>query len=348
MLDVIPNPDPLGLPIPVPILLVLKVFGFFLHMVFMNLWLAGLPTALVLVKRRPLVAKRLFESMPFFMAFGINAGIVPLLFIQTLYPQFFYPATILQAWFWFLIIPLLLIAYYGVYLAAFGRLRIIAGLGASLLLTWIGLTFSAAMSLTAAPEKWPSIFLATADAASVHGAFLHLEWETLLRYLLVLGMAFGTVAVFMVLDSHWLTNEQELAAQVRHLVLPLYGLGLAIYGTAGSLYSPMVVDKLPRFWWSLAGGSMPIGVLLAAAYSKWGSRWTGVTLVIVHIVVLLSNAIARQIVQFRDLQRWVDLEKIPVRGEWGSFFLFVITLMVVLGVIVWIARTSLLRMRPAG
>src|SRR3970282_164891 len=107
-------------------------FGFLLHMVFMNLWLAGLPAALCLIRLRPLAANRLFKTMPFFMAFGINAGIVPLLFLQTLYPQFFYPATILQAWFWFVVIPLLLVAYYAVYLAAFGRFRLIAAIVAAL------------------------------------------------------------------------------------------------------------------------------------------------------------------------------------------------------------------------
>ena len=124
MTGLIPAADPLGLPVPVWILLALKVFGFFFHLVFMNLWLAGLPVALVLLRAKPAVAERLFHALPFFMAFGINAGIVPLLFLQTLYPQFFYPATILQAWFWFAVIPLLLIAYYAVYLASFNKFRL--------------------------------------------------------------------------------------------------------------------------------------------------------------------------------------------------------------------------------
>ncbi|MFN3929925.1 MAG: hypothetical protein ACK4OK_09870, partial [Thermoflexus sp.] len=84
----IPKPDPLGMPIPVGYLFALKVFGFFLHMVFMNLWLAGLPTAVALWRFYPRVSERLIAAMPFAMAFGINAGIVPLLFLQTLYPQF--------------------------------------------------------------------------------------------------------------------------------------------------------------------------------------------------------------------------------------------------------------------
>src|SRR3989304_7812462 len=144
MSEILPSPDPLGLPVPPSLLLPLRLGGFGRHIIFMQLWLPGLPAALALLYGRRRIAERLFAAMPFFMAFGINAGIVPLLFLQTLYPQFFYPATILQAWFWFLVIPLLLIAYYAVYLAAFGRFRLIAAIVAALLLSWIGLGFSAA------------------------------------------------------------------------------------------------------------------------------------------------------------------------------------------------------------
>lgn len=348
MLELIPRPDPLGLPVPAPLLLGLKVLGFLLHMVFMNLWVAGLPTALVLLKAKPKVATRLFKSMPFFMAFGINAGIVPLLFIQTLYPQFFYPATILQAWFWFLVIPLLLIAYYGVYLAAFGRLRIISALVASLLLTWIGLNFSAALSLTAAPEKWPSIFLSGADAGSIYGTYFHLEQETILRYLMVLGMGFGTVSAFLALDSELSSRDQNYKNDVWSLVPLIYGLGLAVYGIAGSLYSPTVVEKLPPFLWLLPGLSMPVGMLLAIAYWKRPGKWTAGALAFAQLAVLVSNAIMRQIVQSNELKSWVDLGKIPVRGEWGSFFLFAFTLLFVFGVLIWIALTALRSARNAA
>src|SRR3970040_1530397 len=159
MSEILPSPDPLGLPVPPSLLLALKLGGFVLHMTFMHLWLAGLPAAVALLYRRRRIAERLFAAMPFFMAFGINAGIVPLLFLQTLYPQFFYPATILQAWFWFSVIPLLLIAYYAVYLASFGKFRVPAALTATFLICMIGLMFSSAMTLTANPPDWPKIFM---------------------------------------------------------------------------------------------------------------------------------------------------------------------------------------------
>ena len=59
-------------------------------------------------------------QMPVIVALGVNFGIVPLLFVQVAYYKVFYPATILMAWFWLAIIGLLIPAYYGVYVYAFG------------------------------------------------------------------------------------------------------------------------------------------------------------------------------------------------------------------------------------
>ena len=43
MVESLITAEPLGLPVPPTWLFGLKIFGFLLHMVFMNLWLAGLP-----------------------------------------------------------------------------------------------------------------------------------------------------------------------------------------------------------------------------------------------------------------------------------------------------------------
>ncbi|SNB52098.1 hypothetical protein [Thermoflexus hugenholtzii] len=343
----IPKPDPLGMPIPAGYLFALKVFGFFLHMAFMQLWLAGLPVAVVLWRFRPHVAERLIAAMPFAMAFGINAGIVPLLFLQTLYPQFFYPATILQAWFWFLIIPLLLIAYTAVYLAAFGRWRVLASLIAALLLTWIGAQFAAAMTLTAQPEGWMGIFRATATGGAVHGFALALDREALLRLGLMAGMAFGTVAAFLAGLAGFGRRDSEFAAQVRPLVPLLYVIGLGLFGLAGSLYAPTVADRLPAALQGAAAFSMPLATLLAGLYGVRPGRGAAGALILAQLGVLLSNAIARQVVQAAEIGQWVDLGQVPVRGEWGSVALFLVTLLLGLGVLAWILRTAWVRVREA-
>jgi len=344
MNELIPASDPLGMPVPVWILLALKTFGFVLHLVFMNLWLAGLPVALCLLRSKPGVAERLFHALPFFMAFGINAGIVPLLFLHTLYPQFFYPATILQAWFWFSVIPLLLIAYYAVYLASFGKFRVAVALTATILIYMIGMMFSSAMSLTTNPQAWPKIFMDSARGGAVHGFYFYFNLEVLLRFLLVVGMAFGTLAAYFVIVAEWFAKNAKDRNELRKMVW-LYLLGAAVFGVAGTVYASSIFARLPLLWFSLAGASLLAGVLLAVVYGRNPNRWKGVSFIVAQLAVLLSNAIARQWVQVSELMKWYDPDKAPVRGEWGSFALFIVTLLAAIIIISWIGLTALRRTR---
>lgn len=336
MIESLMRAEPLGLPIPPAWLFGFKVFGFILHMVFMNLWLAGMPTALWLNRSNSPVSERLFKAMPFFMAFGINAGIVPLLFLQVLYPQFFYPATILQAWFWFLVIPLLIVAYYAIYFAAFGTYRAVAATVASILLAWIGLTFSAAMALTASPETTAALFTAQADAGSVSGLLLYVDREAVQRFSLMAGLAFGTLAAFLALDAEFLTARPGYRSAARPLVMPLYLLGLAIFGLAGALYAPVVRDRMPQLLWFAAGAGLPGGAALAILYGKRPSRTLGGLLVALQSLALVANALARQTVQANALAPWAKLDRMPVRGDWDSFALFIIVLLAVLICMAWL------------
>jgi hypothetical protein len=332
--------EPLGLPVPPAWLFGFKIFGFLLHMVFMNLWLAGLPAALCLLRLRPLAANRLFKAMPFFMAFGINAGIVPLLFLQTLYPQFFYPATILQAWFWFVVIPLLIVAYYAVYLAAFDRYRVAAAALASLLLAWIGLTFSSAMTLAASPAEWLAIFSATAEAGSIDGLFFYLSAESISRFLIMVGLSLGTLAAFFALDAEFFTVNERYRSEARPLVAPLYCLGFGVFGAVGMFYGVSVRDQLPLPLWALAAASVPAGAVTSLVYWKRPAKLTAGSVVGAHFLALLVNTLARQSVQSRSVEKFATLEALPVRGDWDSFLLFMVVLAIVLIVLAWLARLA--------
>ncbi len=101
-----------------------KVLGFTLHAVLMHLWYAGVLWAMYLAGRGfapgQQASGRLLRQMPVIVAYGINLGIVPLLFLQVACAKVFYPATIYMAWFWLGIVVLLIPAYYGVYICALG------------------------------------------------------------------------------------------------------------------------------------------------------------------------------------------------------------------------------------
>ena len=86
----------------------MKTIGFTLHAVPMNLWYAGIVVAMLLTvvggEQGRRFSARLMRQMPVIIALGINFGIVPLLFIQVGFGSIFYPATILMARPWLLVV----------------------------------------------------------------------------------------------------------------------------------------------------------------------------------------------------------------------------------------------------
>jgi len=159
-------------PIPGPAWLfhVLLVFTFFLHALFMNLTLGGTLLAAIaqLTARggddpRVVLARRLMGINAYGISFAITTGIAPLLFVQLLYQQYFYAATILIAWVWLFMLVALMVGYYAVYVY---KLKVVAAgrPGGGLWLTVSALTFLAIAMVHVAvnlihsqPAKWASI-----------------------------------------------------------------------------------------------------------------------------------------------------------------------------------------------
>jgi len=337
----IPSPDPIGLPAPAAFLLVLKGVGFFLHAVFMTFWLAGLPAAAALRPFRPRVSERLFRAMPFALAFGINAGIVPLLFLQTLHPQFYFPATILQAAFWLLVIPLVLVAYASAYLASYGKWTAAAGGMAAACLVWVGLTFVSVMTLTQSPEQWPSVFSSQASSGAVYGLYLHLGPEPLLRFGMAAGLALGTLAAFLAWDASGRARDEAYRREARALVPAFSLLGLAVYGGCGAAYAKQhVLGLIPTPWIGLALAGVPAASAAALAYARWPVRTTAAALAAVHLAALALNAVARQLAQEAALRPWADPAATPVRGGAGSLALFLAVLVAGSIALAWMGKVA--------
>lgn len=116
---------PLGFPASTAVYLSLYVITLVIHVIFMNYVLAGSAyVAFVSVftggeslqRQRSPVAMLLRDWMPFALGLAITAGVAPLLFVQILYQRQFYTANILLFHRWMLIVPVLVIAYYLIYL----------------------------------------------------------------------------------------------------------------------------------------------------------------------------------------------------------------------------------------
>jgi len=141
---------------------VLLIVTFFIHMILMNFLLGGsLLTAWDLLRGK--LEKTASGSIPTLVALTVNFGVPPLLFVQVLYGHFFYSSSVMLAVPWILVIPILILAYYGAYL--FVRKSESAPVLAkgSLIFTSVSLLYIAFIfvnnnTLAILPERWGIYF----------------------------------------------------------------------------------------------------------------------------------------------------------------------------------------------
>ncbi len=125
--DLIAAVDTFPIPGPAWLFHVLLVFTFFLHLLFMNITLGGTIMAAVAQLAsggrpgdyRTVLASRLMAVNTYGISLTITTGIAPLLFVQVLYQQYFYTATILISWVWLFLLVFLMLGYYAAYLYKF-------------------------------------------------------------------------------------------------------------------------------------------------------------------------------------------------------------------------------------
>src|SRR5512139_881663 len=125
-LPAIPALDPTPLPAPAWLFQALLLVTFFIHILFLNVTLGGAVIGTVhgLLAKGPdapgrRLGRLLVSLLPASVSFTVTTGVAPLLFVQLLYGQVFYAATVLVAWLWLAIVPLIVVGYYSVYLYKF-------------------------------------------------------------------------------------------------------------------------------------------------------------------------------------------------------------------------------------
>lgn len=169
--ELVSSMDPFPIPGPEWLFHVLLVFTFFLHALFMNLTLGGTLIAAVAQvvsggrgdDYRAILAGRLMAVNGIGISLTITTGIAPLLFVQVIYQQYFYTATILLAPVWISMLLLLTAGYYAAYLYKFrGAPSTGSGggvwLSVSAVMFFVIAMIHVAVNLVhAQPEKWGTL-----------------------------------------------------------------------------------------------------------------------------------------------------------------------------------------------
>jgi len=361
--------SPIGYPAPFWFIELFKVLGFALHAIPMSLWYAGTILAVLLTTfgrgNAKTVGCHIVRSLPFAVAIGVNLGIIPLLFIQSAYYQFFYPATILMAWPWFAVFWMVIIAYTSVYiyrLAVEGRMPEwiggLAGLVASIIFIAVGFIFANALSLMTNPNGWWSIFRKSNSAGAAIGLALNDADPTLIpRWLFMFGLAITTTAAFIVFDAVFLSGRENRDYR-RYAVkfgFELYSVGIVWVVVLGSWYifgtrrweflalrSSPIAQAI--FWLAAMSPGLPY-ILIAiqkfilatgkTAIEKEPSRVFAALIAAAQFGVVVLNAVSRQWLQNRELAPYTRVADCPVDLQTSAITAFLVVFAVGAAAAVW-------------
>jgi hypothetical protein len=275
---------PFGFPWQSVLYLVLYVVTLVIHVVFMNYVLAGSGYVALagLFSRgdrsgmvRPMVAT-VRDWLPFMLGAAITAGVAPLLFVQILYKYNFYTANLLGFHRWMAILPILIVAFYILYLLKADRIR-----------QWprvvsISLSVIAFLCFAFVAYSWTENYLLSVAGrdvwrdAYVDDSLFYGETQLVPRLAIWFIGALPTMAL-MVSWQLWYAqgvDRPEVGGEVRHCAT-LAMAGLAATLIAGIVYFSVAGGQLRLAFYSwLAGPWFVLAVLgfAAQAFAWWRQR----------------------------------------------------------------------------
>jgi hypothetical protein len=359
--ELVPAVDPMALPAPAWLFHVLLVFTFFLHALFMNLTLGG--TILAAVGRlmagnragdhRGVLADRLVGINTYGISLTITTGIAPLLFIQLLYQQYFYSATILIGWVWLGFLVMLMAGYYAVYVYKFkgAPARGHGGGGwlvvAAVMFFLISMVHVAVNLTHAQPDTWAAL------AENPWGILRDPAYVPRLLHFVFASLGFSALVVA------WWAVRQARAGEDTALNAKIarFGWRWALWTTLAQVLDGFILLLvLPRevLLGLIEGGiatmaPLTVGILLGIGLLAMLSRVSepvekpglvGGTLGAMLLTIAIMSVTRHQVraLYLEPVSSNYELVSAP---QWGNFVLFAVLLVAGLGVVGYMVREVL-------
>jgi len=345
------------LPATVPVLHFLLLLTFFLHVLFMNCLLGGvLLTAWSRWRSRTpadehaRLADQYTKLLPSLVAGTVTFGVAPLLFLQVIFGQFFFSSSVIMAWPWFMVVPILLLAYYGTYLLSFagpklGTARLPLLVITATLFSGVGFIYSNNTTLMLRPERWGDIYFADPGGANLNLGESML-WP---RYL---HMVLGAVAVAGLFIA-WLGHLRRSTESTQGAFMRRHGLAVFTWLTAANiligLWFFMALDSPVRKL--MMGGSLAatllfgLGAVLAVVLlglvpraRSTRSRGYLVGVTVLALVTLGDMILLRDRLRAGYLAESFRPQDFPVAPQLFNLALFAILLLAGLVTLFWMLR----------
>jgi hypothetical protein len=349
MIPMIPTPD--SIPTAWGYFQFLLLLTFPLHLLLMNSMLGSTFVAIFLhlrgrQKSREL-AYELAKVIPLLIALTVNLGVAPLLFLQVLYGHFIYPSSVLMGLFWIMVIPALIIAYYAAYwydfkFASLGQAGIMILAFVLLAFLAIGFMLSNNMTLMLHPESWVE-YLKDSSGTLLNTKDVVL-WPRYLHFM-VGGTAVG--GLFVALYGQFIARKDPvLGAYAKTTGMKLFLILTSLQIVVGIWFLvSLPKEQMLRFMGGdpLATGCFVVAIILVVLVlaSAFREKLYTTLLCLVGLVYVMS--FMRDFLRRGYLQDYFSPGTLTVVPEYSPLIFFLGTLVVGLGLLVWMIRAAFTR-----
>ena len=334
--SLIPGAD--TIPAPAWLFLVLDILLFAIHILLINVMLGGSLITLVsrLRSRDDTLEDRLHGSisrkLPTAFALGVNMGVAPLLFLQVIYGNLFYASSVLMAVYWILVIPLIILAYYGAYVhirkyTSAAWLSKTAIWVTSIILLYICFVFVNNMTLMIQPNDWAAYF------DNRNGTILNWGNATLIpRYLHFVTASVAVAGLFMAMiwSSRYKKGVDGADVKVKSSLL-VFGYATIVQVIVGLWF----LLAIPReFMLNFMGGDIfstiifmagflsAVGAIATAFSGKFRPTFSMLLLTILAMVIM------RHQLRTMYLSGKFSLSSLEMVPQYGVMILFFIVLLI--------------------
>jgi len=327
-------PDYHFLSAPLWLITVLHVLTLTLHFAAMNFLVGGIIIVLFgkfKDKWEHPVVQQFVKLFPTAMAATVSLGVAPLLFLQLVYPEQVYSASIVSGWFFLAIVAAVIVAYYLLYGSSFakpGSGRVPAFLTVALIgLLYVSVVYSNVFSLAERPELYKQLY-----AQNQSGLMLNPDVGSWIFRWLHMLLGAVTVGGFFI---GLLGRKHDDAFAVGK---SFYLWGMAAAMIIGFVYLFSLADLMKPFmrssaiWWLTASIVLSLGSLHFFMKKKF--MMAGAML----FVSLLGMVVIRHVVRLLHLEGTFDPAAIPLNPQWSVFLLFLVCFVIAIGAVWYMLR----------
>lgn len=347
--QLIPTPDVLSAPWELFNLLLVGTFT--LHLLAANIMLGALFVVFwySIKNRTPKIPdppdRLISRKLPIAIAFTINLGVPPLLFLQVIYGNFIYVSSVLMAVYWLSLFVLIILAYYGVYLFNFKydslarRRSWVMGLVIALILV-VGFFFTNSLLLMIDPKSWTRYF------SEPWGRIIHTAEPSLVpRYLHFVLASLATGGLIMGLIGWWKEKQGETeAGETFSQGLFFYALVTMLQFLVGAWYLgtiPQGALAQIMFEGRVIFPIFILSVILGITSILFGFSRLPWHTTITFVLTVLFMVLFRYAVRGFYLQPYIENNRPESAYQFSPVFLFLIVLLIGIASVTYVIRLAL-------